>query len=69
MSINEPWQPVAISHSDRRAPQIAPGRPGRIWPPAAGTFARIIDGHPSPAATSPPSRQWVPGYIDRRHAE
>jgi hypothetical protein len=35
MSINEPWQPVAISHAEGRTPRIATGRPGRIWPPAA----------------------------------
>ena len=35
-------------------PHTARGRSGRIWPPAAGTFAHITDGHLGPAAISRP---------------
>jgi hypothetical protein len=48
-------------------------RSGRIWPPAAEAFPRIIDGNQSPAATPrpvTPSRRPASGYVDRqRHAE
>jgi hypothetical protein len=33
-------------------PHTARGRSGRIWPPTAGTFARITDGPRGLAATS-----------------
>src|SRR5450755_4748732 len=54
-------------------PRTARVRLGRIWPPAAEAFPRIIDGNQSPAATPrpvTPSRRPASGYIDRqRHAE
>ena len=36
---------------DFRSCRLAGVRSGRIWPPVAGTFARIIDGHHCTAAT------------------
>jgi two-component system, NarL family, sensor kinase len=43
-----------LSFAVTAMPHTACGRSGRIWPPAAGTFARITDGHPGPPATSRP---------------
>jgi hypothetical protein len=38
-------------------PHTARATPGRIWPPVAGTFTRIIDGQLDPAVTVRQSRR------------
>jgi broad-specificity NMP kinase len=56
------WQEAGVRrdmHEETRPPGIRTWhtvcvRSGRIWPPAAGTFARIIDGHLGPAVTARP---------------
>src|ERR1039457_789834 len=50
-------QPSDLWRSTARHPHMphtARGRSGRIWPPAAGTFAHITDGPLGPAAISRP---------------
>jgi hypothetical protein len=49
-------------------PHTACVRSGRIWPPPAGTFARIIDGHlDRRSPPGQPRRAESAADIDRRH--